>query len=108
MRLGTCIIGIALGVVLSAALAGCGDSQEASPPTGSTNAPGTSYPAPTPGASTPAPVTTGPDAGTAPSDAGLPTITEKPAEPTPTPKEATDKGGTEKGEVKKEQPPKGS
>lgn len=59
----------ALGLTLSAALAGCGRSEQANPP----------------------------------EKAGHPEIIEKPAEPTPTPKAAPGKG-----EVKKEEPPKGT
>jgi hypothetical protein len=84
----------ALGLTLSAALAGCSGSEQANTPAGGTNAIPPRTPSPGP--------------GTAHTKADRPEITEKPAEPTPTPKEATPKGGADKGGVKKEEPPKGS
>ncbi len=100
----------ALGLALLAALAGCSGTEQANTPAGGTSAMPPRTPSPSPGT---APTTTSPTApssstGTAPTKADRPVITEKPAEPTPTPKEATHKSGTEKGEVKKEQPPKGA
>ncbi len=70
MKLHAKTCAFALGLTLSAALAGCSGSEQAKAPAGGTT---------------------------------RPEITEKPAEPTPTPMAAT-----RKGEVKKEEPPKGT
>ena len=108
MKLHAKICAWALGLTLSAALAGCSGSEQASAPAGGTTAMPPRTPSPGPGTAPTATRPTAPGSGATPTKADRPEITERPAEPTPTPKEATHKGGADKGEVKKEEPPKGA
>ncbi len=110
MKLHAKTCAFALGLTLSAALAGCSGSEQANAPAGGTNAIPPRTPSPGPGTAHTAtsPIAPGCGTGTAPTKADRPEITEKPAEPTPTPKEATHKGEADKGGVKEEEPPKGT
>ena len=107
MKLHAKTCAFALGLTLAAALAGCSGSEQASRRRGARTRCPHALPLRAPAQRLRRPARHSRLGQTA-AKADRPEITEKPAESTPTPKEATHKGGVEKGEVKKEEPPKGA